>query len=685
MPKKLSYWKRRQVQDSYEMFQKAEDLANEIGDLYNKASEYIAQQAEAIFDRFRRKYGLSEEDALALMNTLHDQTSVDEMLSVLQNNPGKEEREALKRELTSAAFRARIERLKELQNNLDALMEQIGIQQTGKSTNLFRKIIEEAYNRHMYNLQQRIGIHFDFSQISKDAVERILKSNWSGEHYSKRIWKNTRKLARRLKKELLFNMITGRTLHETIKKLMELFHVGYREARRLILTETSHVMNEADEKAREEAGVDMYMYLATLDLRTSKICRSLDGQIFKVSEREVGKNFPPMHPHCRSTTIDYFGEEWIKEQSRIARDPKTGKNIKVPMSMTYEEWYKTYVEGSPEAEAKEKAIRTKSANEKQHKRYREVLGDKVPETLEEFRKMKEDPERWKELKAEYRRTIKKDKTLDAAVKSSSANSASELEKYESTNTDEKIRGGITTEAEERQIIQQNEEVSSEKQETVDALKQIDDEDSPEFVDDGVSENEKTQDSEEEEWPEDIVITNTWKDTGEFNPDYEDITDEALSNVATNMGPVEEITDFVQDGKRYTVDNKEVKLKHSPDELATAKLLQEKLGLTVKMMPEVNGSKRHVKTPDFLINGERWDRKGIEKVTSKKPETYFTNKIHHNYEQAENYIFDITNKCNLTDEFIIKQIKEIFSNYNLRFVNTVILTKENQILLILKRK
>ncbi|MCC8100442.1 MAG: minor capsid protein [Clostridiales bacterium] len=40
-----------------------------------------------------------------------------------------------------------------------------------------------------------------------------------------------------------------------------------------------------------------------LALRTSEICRRLGGQRFPVTEAQAGTNLPPMHPHCRSTTM----------------------------------------------------------------------------------------------------------------------------------------------------------------------------------------------------------------------------------------------------------------------------------------------------------------------------------------------------------------------------------------------
>ena len=89
-----------------------------------------------------------------------------------------------------------------------------------------------------------------------------------------------------------------------------------------------------------------YIFVETLDLRTSENCRSLDGKTFFLKDRNVGVNCPPMHPWCRSTTIGWLPESWRARMKCRARDPKTGKNITVPANMTYGEWFKKYVKNT---------------------------------------------------------------------------------------------------------------------------------------------------------------------------------------------------------------------------------------------------------------------------------------------------------------------------------------------------
>ncbi len=111
---------------------------------------------------------------------------------------------------------------------------------------------------------------------------------------------------------------------------------AYDKAIRLVRTETNYMHNAATAAFSEAIGIEKYQFLATLDIRTSKICRSLDGQIFEYKDKQTGVNYPPMHPYCRSTKVDVIDEEWLKEGTRVARD-KEGKTIKVPWEMTYKE------------------------------------------------------------------------------------------------------------------------------------------------------------------------------------------------------------------------------------------------------------------------------------------------------------------------------------------------------------
>ena len=102
-------------------------------------------------------------------------------------------------------------------------------------------------------------------------------------------------------------------------------------------------MEQATLRGYEEDGVEQYRILATLDHKTSDICRGEDGKVYKVKDAVVGVNYPPYHIFCRTTTTPYYEDSDYSEDTRMARDPVTGKPYEVPANMNYTEWHKTIV------------------------------------------------------------------------------------------------------------------------------------------------------------------------------------------------------------------------------------------------------------------------------------------------------------------------------------------------------
>ncbi len=140
-----------------------------------------------------------------------------------------------------------------------------------------------------------------------------------------------------LKNELLVSALSGRSGEKTARIFQERFGVNAYCARRIVRTESAYVANAAQAKAYDEAGIDRYRFVATLDSRTCECCGALDGKVFELAKAKPGTNYPPMHPFCRSTTIADFGDEELAGLERRAKD-KDGNTVKVPADMTYEQW-----------------------------------------------------------------------------------------------------------------------------------------------------------------------------------------------------------------------------------------------------------------------------------------------------------------------------------------------------------
>ena len=103
----------------------------------------------------------------------------------------------------------------------------------------------------------------------------------------------------------------------------------------LVRTSINQVANTASQQVYE-ANQDItkrYRYVATLDTRTSSICRALDGREF-----EYGKGpMPPQHFNCRSTTVP------VIDYKELGFDPppqskRAAAGGMVPANETYGQW-----------------------------------------------------------------------------------------------------------------------------------------------------------------------------------------------------------------------------------------------------------------------------------------------------------------------------------------------------------
>jgi SPP1 gp7 family putative phage head morphogenesis protein len=117
----------------------------------------------------------------------------------------------------------------------------------------------------------------------------------------------TADIARRLRGSLEFGE-EAKTVKQLALSGGELTKMANHQVVSIVRTSVNQVANEASNRVYESNQdiTKKYKYVATLDSRTSAICRALDGKVF-----EYGKGpKPPQHFGCRSTIvpeIDYEG------------------------------------------------------------------------------------------------------------------------------------------------------------------------------------------------------------------------------------------------------------------------------------------------------------------------------------------------------------------------------------------
>lgn len=395
------YWEQRKARELYEQLEDAEAAAEEMRQLYIRASNEIQEKARKIVRRFQLKHGLSAAEADKLLRNITTPEDIDELIRLLRLDPKNAD---LIAELEAPAYASRLSRLAELQAAVDQVAAGLFRKVRPKMETVLEKIGLGAYYRQIFGMQKRSGAAFPFIPVDEQRLRQVLNTRWSGRNFSEALWGNTEELAAAVKEQILLGILTGKTQKQMAEAIDGRFSKGSNATRRLVRTEANYVANQMSLESYKAHGVDKYIYVAILDLRTSLICRELDKQVFEVKDAQAGFNYPPMHPWCRSTTIAWMPPALLKKLKQAAIDPETGKTVQVPGDMSYNEWYDKYVKGNPVAEAKEKATKNLSADRKQHASYREILGDRVPESVYDFQETKyNNPELWHGWQLDARR------------------------------------------------------------------------------------------------------------------------------------------------------------------------------------------------------------------------------------------------------------------------------------------
>ena len=302
------------------------------------------------------------------------------------SNPDRTEE--WERILSNMSARYHIKRQELLRNALALVIDEYSKPVEEVIYSGLEELYKDSYYRSTYTIGQGLGVEVNLFKPDTYKIRQILNKPWTedGIEFSKRIWGDHRKrLVQDLYEELTDILALGRHPKEAVEALEKRFNVQTRRIKALVYTESAHIAERARTDNFKDLGVEKYIIVATLDQKTSDICRDMDGKVFGLNDLDVGVNAPPFHVHCRTTKAPFFEDDYGTGK-RAARD-KNGKTVYVPEDMTYKEWYKKHVESDPEYIAKEKMWKNRHADKKQFKKYKK-LSNKVPRTLEDFQEIK---------------------------------------------------------------------------------------------------------------------------------------------------------------------------------------------------------------------------------------------------------------------------------------------------------
>lgn len=289
------YWQKRSLERLDASEKIGLDLLKSLFPIYDEAKRKIDKDIKKLFDNYAKKGIL---DVKLLKRTLTPKErrqfikAVEAACRKLGLNPS---------DVFDNRYLARLTRLQAIKDQINTEIMALSPRSVAMSQSALFDVASITYATIQEDLKL-LGAQPGFTKLNKKVAEEILRSRWVGGNYSSRIWKNTAEFAKELPTTIGSALTSGQSYAKTVAILRERFDVAKSDATRLVVTETNYIHNQAELQSYIDDGYTEYRYDAFLDSRTSSICRDLNNDVFKVASATPGKNYPPMHPRCRSTT-----------------------------------------------------------------------------------------------------------------------------------------------------------------------------------------------------------------------------------------------------------------------------------------------------------------------------------------------------------------------------------------------
>ena len=397
--KGADYWEQRAIKDKKFATNKTEEYINSrLTKAYSKVSKELEEEISELYKKLDKSRALLSQSKEKLL-TSSEASEIKELLKLLEKEKAKlleaaelpeeivknieENIKLIEESLKLKSTNGYITHLELMNERINSLALSVANENQINMYGFLSSQYKDNYFRGVFRVQQGIGFGKDFISPNPKVVQGIIMKKFAGSSFSKRIWKDANKLATTLKDTLTNGLIRGESIDQMTKRLLTRIDASKSHARTLIRTESARIYEEATKESYKECGIEKYIFLATLDRKTSLICQELDMKSFPLDKAKAGENYPPMHPNCRSTTMAD-----TKPLKRLARG-SDGKNYTVDGNLSYKEWYEGL---SSDEQGRMKLENKKDENKKKDKEelneIRNIIGKHDSPSLAKYQEMK---------------------------------------------------------------------------------------------------------------------------------------------------------------------------------------------------------------------------------------------------------------------------------------------------------
>lgn len=283
--------------------------------------------AQPYLDALRQEYHASANRAIAEVKKIYLKNGIDreKLAQIVPNGQLSKflkEVRSLGVELPQN-YAWRVNREEFLQAQLWLELQKMGVFEKKNNSQLFEKIIQNAHGEIMN------GVGVSFSQLPTATIHNMLNAKFYAKDFKERVNLRTDKQFEILKNRLTMGVAKGESVDKMARDIQERFEISRRSAERLVRTEVNRFENMTEIETWVSLGVKKFEFLASLDGRTSEICRECHGKILTLKNIKAGEYVPPLHPNCRSLLLPVIEDEEMDSSVGIDQAPNMAPAVPI--------------------------------------------------------------------------------------------------------------------------------------------------------------------------------------------------------------------------------------------------------------------------------------------------------------------------------------------------------------------
>lgn len=302
------YWRERESRQRAINIRDEARTAERINEIFQSMQDSIQQEIESFYQRYADDEGITLTEARGRVSRI-DMEQYERLAKKyvkLAHAHGSIKDMAFTDE---ANDQMRLYNLTMKVNRLEMLKARCGIRAMEGYRDTERLINENLEERAYSEYRRLAGILGNSVQFNENMVRAIVNASYQNATWSQRLWSHQASLSSQIGTQLASGILAGKSSTVLAREIQKLTGGSTYACQRLMRTELRRVQTAAAEQSMLDNGVTEYKFMVANGVNPCDECVALDGQVFKISEMEIGKNAPPKHPSCHCCTCPAIDEE----------------------------------------------------------------------------------------------------------------------------------------------------------------------------------------------------------------------------------------------------------------------------------------------------------------------------------------------------------------------------------------